>query len=142
MAQQYPPERIPGTLERLIEAWRDHGEAERQLEEYQRTNPRPAIPREPLSVDSLQDYHRERMEYEAELKEVRNREETSHEHHTKLQDEVRLFLPKRRRLFYEYQGAREDLAERYIVQDTGRRMIIEPYDDARRRGSGAHGRRP
>jgi hypothetical protein len=141
MTQQYPAENIPGALARLIEAWHNRGEAERQLEEYERTNPQPAIPREPLSVDSLQDYHRRRMKFEAEHEEAKGKVKAPREHYEELQREVRLFLPQRRRVYYDYQGEQENLAGRYVILDIGRQLRIEPFTDARRTqwGGGVRG---
>jgi hypothetical protein len=141
MTQPYPAEEIPGALARLLEARHDLDEADRQLEEYRSANPPPSARRE-LSVDTLQDYHRDRMKYEAGLEGARGKQDASLERYEACLDEVRLFLPKRRRLHYEYQGEREDLAGRYIIEDTGRRLIIEPYPHARHRGPGAYGGRP
>lgn len=137
MTERYPTESIPGALERLIEAWHEVDEAGSLLEEYQRANPPPSAPRE-FGVDTLQDYHRDRMKHEAGLEQAKGKLDASLERYRACATEVRLFLPERRRLYYEYQGEREDLAGRYIIQDTGRRLTIEPYTDARRRGPGAY----
>jgi hypothetical protein len=141
MSQQYPAQEIPGALDRLIEAWHDHEEASRELEEHKRTNQKPPVPSDPLDVDTLQDYHRRRMEHEAGLEEPTRKLDTARKNYEKLQDEVRRFLPQGR-LFYEYQGARAELADRYLIQDTGIRFTIEPYTDARRRGLGVYGGDP
>jgi hypothetical protein len=137
MAERYPAEEIPGALARLLEAQHDLDEADRQLEEYRRANPPPSARRE-LSVDILQDYHRDRMNYEAGLEAAQGKLEASRERYEASLTEVRLFLPERRRLHYEYQGERENLAGRYIIEDTGRRLTIQPYADARRRAPGVY----
>jgi hypothetical protein len=141
MTERYSAEDIPRALDQLLEAWRDQGEARNQLEAYRSVNPKPHAPAD-LDLDTLQDYHRRRMRYEAGLEQASLKLETSLRDYTETQDDVRGFLPRNRRLIYEYQGAREDIAGRYIIQDTGRRFIIEPYNAARRGGPGAYGGRP
>jgi hypothetical protein len=139
MTERYSAEDIPGVLDRLIEAWHDHSEAAKQLEEYQRDTPQPQTPGDPLDVDTLQVYHRRKMNYEAGLKKAKRKLTTSREHYAKLQGEVRLFLPQGRYLFHEYQGARDDIkGSRYVIQYRGREFTIEPYSDARRRGLGVY----
>jgi hypothetical protein len=128
MSQQYPADGIPGGLDRLIETWRDHGEAAKQLEDYRRGNPPPQAPRD-LDLDTLQDYHRRRMRYVAGLEQANLKLETSLRGYEDAQDDVRRFLPAGCRLLYEYQGAREDVAGHYLIQYRRTRFTIEPYRD-------------
>jgi hypothetical protein len=144
MTERYSAEDIPGVLDRLIEAWHDHEEASRQLEEYKRDNPQPRTPGSPIDVDTLQVYHRRKMNYEAGLKKANSERETARKHFEELQEEVRLFLPQGPRVRHKYEGGRDDIkGSRYVIQYRGREFIIEPYSEARRRGGpGVDGGRP
>jgi hypothetical protein len=135
MTERYSAADIPGVLDRLIEAWHDHSEAAKHLEEYQRDNPQPQTPGDPLDVDTLQVYHRRRMQYEAGLREAKRELKTSREHYAELQGEVRRFLPQGRHLLHEYQGARDDIkGSRYVIQYRGREFTIEPFHPTPPRG--------
>jgi hypothetical protein len=126
MTPQYSAEDIPDALDRLIEACRDHGEATNQLEDYRRTNPQPQAPPD-LDLATLQDYDRSRTRYEAGLNQANLKLQRSLSEYTDAQHDVQRFLPEGRRLLYEYQGAREDIAGRHLIQYRGRRFTIEPY---------------
>ena len=142
MTQKYPAQDIPATLARLIEAWHAHREAVQQLEEYRRANPPPPVPDGPLSVDALQAYHSRRMTYEAGLEEANGKVEATRGHLAELETEVQLFLPRGPRLLYEYQGARENVAGRYIIQHRLGRLTIRPHEAGPRMLPHHYGRRP
>jgi hypothetical protein len=125
MPQQYSAEDIPDALDRLIEAWRDEGEARNQLADYRRANPQPQAPPD-LDLGTLQEYHRSRMRYVVGLNQANLRLETALSDYAAARDDVQRFLPEGHRLLYEYQGARVDIAGRFLIQYSGKRLTIEP----------------
>jgi secreted Zn-dependent insulinase-like peptidase len=133
MTERYSAEDIPHALDRLIEAWLDRSPATAQLEQYKRTKSPPQRYVD-FTVERLQEYHRQKMEYEARLEEAESEAEAARVKYEEAQAVVRTFLPENSRLFYAYQGERSDIKDsRYIIQYRGRRFTVEPYTSAQGR---------